>query len=1388
MKDKENLFVDTSSNQDCLKIQLNTYDCYQSAPSFLDRKHPPNHEEYSYYQVPIMRIFGSLTTGHKVICHVHGFFPYLYIPYDNQDCFKLHLKIENAMVNSFKRSNNSKTEKDSRILKYIANISVCKGIPFYGFHVGYNAFYKISLINPSCSNRLADILRSGEIGRSYDVYENHISSGLQFLSDFNLFGCGWIKINNLTIRCPIFNNDKLNLEELNKLISIYKTNNLDRIGNSLLEFDILTQDIMNRLELSQRDLHSNFIEKFQTYNSNIYIQSTKDLWKDGNYQRKVHNEPEYSSPNLTKRVNNNKWVEEENNQSMFDYIKNLNLPEDAKLDFSNFVKPDIAMDAIPVCFDIIDELFHEPELELSADSEDRSSENSDNLFAINDEYNQEMEYFNNFDEINSDNEDGYEKELDEPKEAFIDMLQKSNELADPNNTISDFYLTQRINSKFNHLKSSYSTNSQKASLGHNFHLKKINENSINSVFHTLPPDELNFDEIGLPKIQYDDPFFMEAPPKPFVHGSKKFTLESKQLEYSKLADFNGETIEKPKSIKKLKLLPSANDVTRWRYIIDPPTYEELENINDNLKSQSQLEITQNFKFKTQKSLDRRPDGFSPLSSLVMELFILTRGDFKPDPNQDGIEAIFWKFINDSSTEEGIFIINPRQAIPEGNVQSFDNEMELILRFCDHVRNLDPDLLTGYEVHSSSWGYLIDRGNARYELEIMKELSRVSSKGKEKFGDHWGSTHTSGIQVTGRHVINIWRHLRQLKLPRNNIEYVTFHLLHERLPHFTEKSLTIMYEHRGFLHVLKHFMRKINIDFKLIESTDIIARASEEARLIGIDFYDVFYRGSQYKVESLMIRIAKAENFILYSASKKQVRKQKPLECIPLVMEPISAFYKSPLVVLDFQSLYPSIIIAYNYCYSTLLGRLRNYKPNELNPIGVTKIEHPVGLLKLLENDVTLSPNGLMFVKKSIRKSLLAKMLEDILDTRFMVKSTMKFLDESMKKLYNNRQLALKLTANVTYGYASASFSGRMPCSDIADAIVQTGRETLEAAIKLIEDNETWGAKVVYGDTDSLFVYLPGKSQEDAFHIGNDIAKQVTENNPNPVTLKFEKVYHPSVLLAKKRYVGYSRENLTDEPKFDAKGIETVRRDGHFAQQYITEKSLRVLFDTANMSTLKKFIQTQFSKILLNDVSIQDFCFAKDVKIGHYKNPPPGAIVSMKKMEVDTRAEPQYKERVPYVIIKSPGKILRERAVSPEDFIKNDYELDSKYYIEKTLIPPLERIFNLMGVDIKQWYNEMPKKITKHLLMFKTDNCLICGVLTKKKLCSDCEKDEMNSIFNLRMQMKDVEVKLKNTILSCKQTCDSEIPCESIDCPNYLKRVKYTKILKEQDEAKRQLKW
>lgn len=494
-------------------------------------------------------------------------------------------------------------------------------------------------------------------------------------------------------------------------------------------------------------------------------------------------------------------------------------------------------------------------------------------------------------------------------------------------------------------------------------------------------------------------------------------------------------------------------------------------------------------------------------------------------------------------------------------------------------------------------------------------------------------------------------------------------------------------------------------------------------------------------------------------------------------------------------------------------------------MGFADFKRDPRLLELVKDFINIAPNGLMYVRPELRKSLLAKMLSEILETRVMVKSGMKQDkdDKTLQRLLNNRQLALKLIANVTYGYTSASFSGRMPCAEIADSIVQTGRETLEKAIALIHSVERWGAEVVYGDTDSLFVSLKGRTRDEAFKIGKEVADEVTRRNPRPVKLKFEKVYHPCVLLAKKRYVGFKYEHPDQkEPEFDAKGIETVRRDGTPAEQKIEETALKILFRNQDLSEVKRYFQKQCHKIMTGRVSIQDFLFAKEVKLGTYSDkgpPPPGALIATKRMLRDPRMEPQYGERVPYVIVSgAPGARLIDRCMEPERLLTDQsLELDAEYYISKNLIPPLERIFNLVGANVRAWYDEMPKvqrvRDTRAHVSFSmagaakktlesylsSMNCLVCKAKLSPPppvsnfvphalplpMCLDCSSSPARSLLALREKLHRAERRVVNVRDVCR-SCDGlafgeEVRCDSRDCPVFYTRLREQAALKSLDQ-------
>jgi DNA polymerase zeta len=979
-------------------------------------------------------------------------------------------------------------------------------------------------------------------------------------------------------------------------------------------------------------------------------------------------------------------------------------------------------------------------------------------------------------------------------------------------------------------------------------------------------------------VLYRDAYYSDetdVPERSREYAGREFTLRSTTIPYLPLFDpvnaspLNCEDEFVDKKHPDNPLRPLQCNLRHWELGSAPPSYKQVDRwLRDEMQHDtvdqapkastlpqqrkiphhvSQVEgPTQNnkhgFKYSQKKASTSVMHETQYMSIMSLEVHINSRDSFAPDPAKDEIQSIFWCIQGEEgatdnhhrtgmlclSNEEGI-VNQIRKQTPVA-VESEEDELDLINRIVDIVRYFDPDILTGYEVHNGSWGYLIERARLKFEYDLCDEISRTKSQSHGRFGkeaDRWGFTHTSTIRVTGRHMINIWRAMRgELNLLQYTMENVVFHLLHKRIPHYQYSDLTTWYtspKPRDLAKVLEYFVTRVQLDLDILEANEIVPRTSEQARLLGVDFFSVISRGSQYKVESTMFRIAKPENYILVSPSRKQVGQQNALECLPLVMEPRSAFYSSPLLVLDFQSLYPSVMIAYNYCYSTCLGRVVPWRGR--NKIGFTDFDRAPGLLNLVKDSVNIAPNGMMYVKPEMRKSLLAKMLGEILETRVMVKSGMKTDkdDKTLQQLLNNRQLALKLLANVTYGYTSASFSGRMPASEIADSIVQTGRETLEKAIAFIHSVEKWGAEVVYGDTDSLFVYLKGRTRDQAFTIGEEIAEAITRMNPRPIKLKFEKVYHPCVLLAKKRYVGFKYESRNQKvPDFDAKGIETVRRDGTPAEQKIEEKALKILFRTSDLSQVKSYFLDQCAKIMEGRVSIQDFLFAKEVKLGTYSDrgpPPPGALIATKRMLADPRAEPQYGERVPYVVVTgAPSARLIDRCVSPETLLQNDnIELDAEYYILKNLIPPLERIFNLVGANVRQWYDEMPKvqrirNVTlplnqqqpvanalakegnpKHIKTLegylKSSICLICrsklppvppklnalDTGLRLPLCKQCLRKPARTLLGLKNIIWKSEKRVSNINSICRSCSNlawgDAIRCDSRDCPVFYTRIR-----------------
>ncbi|KAL6657151.1 hypothetical protein ACP70R_004931 [Stipagrostis hirtigluma subsp. patula] len=866
-------------------------------------------------------------------------------------------------------------------------------------------------------------------------------------------------------------------------------------------------------------------------------------------------------------------------------------------------------------------------------------------------------------------------------------------------------------------------------------------------------------------------------------------------------------------------------------------------------------------------------GGQQLTILSIEVLTESRGELRPDPRFDAINAVSLAIEDDAdnSLEVHVYIRdNNEKSHRRRNLDGivgciaavFPEERDLLNNLITAVCSIDPDILVGWEIQLGSIGFLAERA-AHLGIGFLKRLSRTPShelnhppknpvdESSQVFPEassaddvtdgvsenDWSHTHASGIHVGGRIVLNLWRLMRaEVKLNNYSLEAVADEVLRRKIPLIPSKILNRWFATgpgRGRHRCIEYICNRARVNLEIMNQLDLVNRTSELARVFGIDFFSVLSRGSQYRVESMLLRLAHTQNYLAISPGNQQVASQPAMECLPLVMEPESAFYPDPVVVLDFQSLYPSMIIAYNLCYSTCLGKVF---PSKSNVLGVSSYSADSHTILDLKNELLLTPNGVLYVQPEVRKGVLPRLLEEILSTRIMVKQAMKKLGTSQQvlhRIFNARQLALKLIANVTYGYTAAGFSGRMPCAELADSIVQCGRRTLETAISFVNQHPLWKARVVYGDTDSMFVLLKGRSREEAFRIGKEIASSITAINPDPVTLKFEKVYHPCFLLTKKRYVGYSYESPEqNEPIFDAKGIETVRRDTCPAVAKILERSIRIMFEEQDLTKVRSYLERQWTRILSGKVSIQDFIFAKEVRLGTYSarasTLPPAAIVATKAMLSDPRAEPRYAERVPYVVIHGePGARLVDMVIDPYGLLEvgSPYRLNELYYIVKQIIPALQRVFGLLGADLNKWFNEMPRPLRPTLAKrqsasghgsfsrdgssirlglnkrasgkvgridtyYMSSHCSICGDIIQgsETFCSNCLKNEAVVATVVAGRTSKLEREIQHLAAICGHCggtdwiVESGVKCVSLACPVFYERRKIQRELRVVSES------
>uniref|UniRef100_A0A182RD86 DNA polymerase n=1 Tax=Anopheles funestus TaxID=62324 RepID=A0A182RD86_ANOFN len=259
-------------------------------------------------------------------------------------------------------------------------------------------------------------------------------------------------------------------------------------------------------------------------------------------------------------------------------------------------------------------------------------------------------------------------------------------------------------------------------------------------------------------------------------------------------------------------------------------------------------------------------------------------------------------------------------------------------------------------------------------------------------------------------------------------------------------------------------------------------------------------------------------------AEKRKPKNKAAYAGGLVLDPIKGFYDKFVLLMDFNSLYPSIIQEYNICFTTVL-------PPAVGGEGAQETADGDG--EALLEPTILATNEIAILPRQIRK---------LVESRRAVKQLMKEPDVSpeLAMQYNIRQMALKLTANSLYGCLGYSRS-RFYAQHLASLITQKGREILMNTKSIVE---RMNYQVIYGDTDSIMISTNITDYEQVYRIGASI-KQHVNKAYRCLELDVDGIYKYLLLLKKKKYAAVSISKKADGAfacSQELKGLDIVRRD------------------------------------------------------------------------------------------------------------------------------------------------------------------------------------------------------------------------------------------------------
>ena len=652
-----------------------------------------------------------------------------------------------------------------------------------------------------------------------------------------------------------------------------------------------------------------------------------------------------------------------------------------------------------------------------------------------------------------------------------------------------------------------------------------------------------------------------------------------------------------------------------------------------------------------------------------------------DAEKDPISIISLSFYPDFNGKKNLVLVAKPVKRFSNEVIPCQNEKDLLEKFMEILDKFDPDIITGYNINEFDIPYIITRLRKN---KISPLLGRV--KDKKAHSRKVGSRHRNSIP--GRIIVDVYELIKEavskgiFRFKRYGLGDVAKELIGEGKVDVAHSEISKLW--KGSEEDMKKLIRYARKDailaLRILLEKRLLDKFFELSRLSGLLLQDVLDMGEAARIENFLLREFNKENFVLpLKPSSEEILRRKEERLIhglkgALVLDPKTGLHTTNVVYLDFKSMYPSIFIAFNICPTTLLLKERKD-------------------LEYIE-----TPTGTKFVSKKVREGIIPRILRRLIKERDEVKKQMKKeKNEEIKRILNAKQLALKIMANAFYGY-TGYLRARLYVLTIANAITGAGRYFISTTKQIVEEDPRF--QVVYGDTDSVMVKVPTTDIEKAFEIGKMLERKINERMKGKITIKIEAVFKTLLILSKKRYAGLQVEPSEDgyKEKIVMKGIETVRRDWCDLTSKTLKKVLEILLKEQNVGKAFDYVKEILKKLEKNEIPLEELVITKSISknLNEYKGIQPHIELIKKMRKRKEKKIPGVGDRIGFVIIQGP-ELVSKRAEDPDYVRKHNLKIDSKYYIESQILPPLERVFEVIGINKSQLFGAGRQMLIKDLL-------------------------------------------------------------------------------------------